>query len=224
MVANLINKVRDAKIRNAPNTGAAPKIDPNIYSDDEEETRNLPPTPSKVKLPPHLSLNYFKDGVWRAFKVIVYVICLPFLLCCDLSHTGFTYATSSLSEFRLSKKWRSFKDLWCGHVQNKIPVNQSAKTNKTLQFALILLILCLLLFLLTYYGNFGAISNLTREIQLNVYLKMSSGITTIWSWWAALFQGTAGLVASGYYSLTTLLSSNNNIQIQHSKRIIPSND
>ena len=127
MVANLISKVRDAKIKNAPNTGAAPKIDPNIYSDDEEETKILPTSPSKVKLTPHLNLKYLKDGVLWAFKVIIYVICIPFVLCCDLFHTGFTNATSSLSEFRLSKKWKSFKDLWCGYIQNKIPVNQSAK-------------------------------------------------------------------------------------------------
>ena len=149
---------------------------------------------------------------------------MPFVLCCDLFHAGFTYATSWLSEFRLSKKWRSFKDLWCGYIQNKIPVNQSAKPNKTLKFALILLILCLLLFLFTYYGNFGAISNFTTDIPLNFNLKISSGMTTIWSWCAALLNGTAGLVASGYYSLTTLLSSNNNIQIQHSKRMFHSNE
>ena len=209
MVASLINKVRDAKIRNAPISNAASKKDPNIYSDDEEDTGVLPTIPSKSNSSKYSVYSTLTGWMVNALKAIVYVICLPFVLCCDLFHSGFTFATSLLTRFNATKRWKDVKDIYSIHVEQRIPVLQNSKRSKILKLGLFLLISLLII---SFLAIFRANTNPLTELWTSFSVIFSSALTTMWSCCTSFTTGTMGLIDSTYYNVKTTLDSNRQVK------------
>ena len=209
MVASLINKVRDAKIRNAPISNAASKKDPNIYSDDEEDTGVLPTIPSKSNSSKYSVYSTLTSWMVNALKAIVYVICLPFVLCCDFVHSIFTFATMLSTRFNATKRWKDVKDIYSIHVERRIPVLQNTKRSKILKVGLFLLILLLIISFVTI---FRANTNPLTGLWTSFSVIFSSALTTMWSCCSSFSNGTMGLIDSTYYNVKTTLDSNRQVK------------
>ena len=208
VVANLINKVRETHMRSISN--AASKPDSIVYSDDEEDTRDSPTTSATAQPYNCSHFDILREWGLKATKAIIYVICAPFLLCCDAIHSGFNLATSLITTLLSSKKWASLKDTWSGYSNNSISEGQPRTHKKALKFGLLLILLSLLFFVLYMLKDHMSTSPVA-ELGLNIYMIISSMFSAIWSCLAGLSKSTMGFVDSTYYFVKTGFDSSEDV-------------
>ena len=192
LVSGLLTKIRDAQIRNQSNRNIVHTSDPTFYSDDEDDPNLLTSTSAKAPSIAIKNTSKPKAFMVKLSKTIFSVICLPFLLICDLISTSLQWAFSLFTKFKTSTKWKYPSNMWIHFKQYQFTVFQPPKSKKLLNLVLVILLLSILLFTALYIWRGYVTSNLLQDVLLTSNVKISTGLTTIWSSLTSVVECMAG--------------------------------
>ena len=175
IITGLLNKVKEAQTRNINRSNTKPLGESNFYSDDEDDDRNE--IQESLTSKPKALDSKFKRLVIVP-KTIFYLICLPFLLICDIIKTLFLRIPSLSQNIKTFIRWISGANLFIKFKQYQIPVLPTPTAKKLLKLSLFLLLFVVIIFIATQQWRWYSDSNTLEDLLSNSGLILDSLLST----------------------------------------------
>ena len=185
IITGLLNKVKEAQTRNEGRSNTKPLVESNFYSDDEDDDRNE--IQGRLTSKPKALDSKFKRLVIVP-KTIFYVICLPFLLICDIIKTLYSRLPSLSQNIKTFIRWISGANLFVKFKQYQIPVLPTPTAKQLLKLGLFLLLFVVMIFLATQQWRWNFDSNTLEDILSKPGLILDSLLSTAQSTTAGIAQ------------------------------------
>ena len=198
IITGLLNKVKEAQTRNIGRSNIKPLAESNFYSDDEDDDRNE--IQERLTSKPKMLDSKFKRLVIVP-KTIFYVMCLPFLLICDIIKTLFSWLPSLSQNIKTFIRWISGANLFMKFKQYQIPVLPTPTAKQILKLGLFLLLFVVMIFIATQQWRWYSDSNTLEDLLSNPGLILDSLLSTARSTTAGIAQSIVAIPSLFFHGM-----------------------
>ena len=206
IVTDLLNKVKNYQSPTKLSQNVVTATATNFYSDDEDDEVCFITKSHEKSNMTYTYTNRLKKCLKTVLKLVLYVICLPFMLICDLLNTFLKWNSFFLITIKTSKKWNLAPKEWFEAKLSKAPKLQPLTRRNVLKLTLVILLFCTVLFITLYIWRSHVQIKSLGEVFSTINSKSSSLFSMLWSVVTGMMQCMFGLLDNCFYGFKTLYS------------------